>query len=76
MQTDDERQQALQVAFSSASSGGPSLPSPLPGAPEVRPKAKKNPRKNQIEKYRLKYLRLRKAARTMIFVSSGPQALM
>ncbi|XP_031429526.1 transforming growth factor beta regulator 1 isoform X2 [Clupea harengus] len=70
-ETDDERQQALQVAFSSASSGGPSLPSPLPGAPEVRPKAKKNPRKNQIEKYRLKYLRLRKAARTMIFENAA-----
>ncbi|KAG5269450.1 hypothetical protein AALO_G00202180 [Alosa alosa] len=65
--TDEERQQALQVAFSSTSSGGPLLPSPPSGASEVRPKAKKNPRKNQNEKYRLKYLRLRKAARTMIF---------
>ncbi|KAL0168301.1 hypothetical protein M9458_036523, partial [Cirrhinus mrigala] len=71
--TDEERQHALQ-AFSaqstfsssgSASSMGP-LPSPT-GHAESRPKVRKGPRKNQNEKYRLKYMRLRKAARAMIF---------
>ncbi|XP_063061141.1 transforming growth factor beta regulator 1 isoform X2 [Engraulis encrasicolus] len=80
--TDEERQQALQTAFSgsgsgSGGSGGPSMPSPSPspshstGAPEVRPKAKKIAKKSQNEKYRLKYMRLRKAARAMIFENAA-----
>lgn len=71
-QTDEERQQALQAfsAQSAFSSSGSSLPSGSPhGHSEHRPKVKKALRKNQNEKYRLKYLRLRKAARAMIFVS-------
>ncbi|KAG5836823.1 hypothetical protein ANANG_G00232710 [Anguilla anguilla] len=79
--TDEERQQALRgfvappflgspgrTAFSSSSSGTslPPFPSP-PGLSEPRPKSRKALRKNQKEKYRLKYLRLRKAARAMIF---------
>ncbi|KAJ8400352.1 hypothetical protein AAFF_G00397350 [Aldrovandia affinis] len=83
--TDEERQQALRVftapsflgspgqtAFSSSSSGAslPPFPSP-PGLSESRPKSKKVLRKNQKEKYRLKYLRLRKAARAMIFENAA-----
>ncbi|KAG9348529.1 hypothetical protein JZ751_002265 [Albula glossodonta] len=83
--TDEERQQVLrsfvapsfmgspgQAAFSSSSSGTslPPFPSP-PGLSEPRPKSKKFLRKNQNEKYRLKYLRLRKAARTMIFENAA-----
>ncbi|KAJ8368839.1 hypothetical protein SKAU_G00088670 [Synaphobranchus kaupii] len=83
--TDEERQQALrtftspsflgspgQTAFSSSSSGTslPPFPSP-PGLSESRPKSKKAMRKNQNEKYRLKYLRLRKAARSMIFENAA-----
>lgn len=71
-QTDEERQQALQAfsAQSALSSSSSSVPSGSPhGHSEYRPKAKKVLRKNQNEKYRLKYLRLRKAARAMIFVS-------
>ncbi|XP_018604386.1 transforming growth factor beta regulator 1 isoform X2 [Scleropages formosus] len=83
--TDDERQQALrpfssqaflsspaQAAFSSSSSGAslPTFPRP-PGLVEPRPRAKKIQRKNQNEKYRLKYLRLRKAARAMIFENAA-----
>ncbi|CAB1348042.1 unnamed protein product, partial [Coregonus sp. 'balchen'] len=51
--------------FSSSDSAA-SLP-PFPsGLSETRPKTKKGPRKNQNEKYRLKYLRLRKAAWALI----------
>jgi len=79
-QSDEERQQALQ-AFSaqaflgspqqntgSSSSSGTSVTGLL--SSEHKPKVKRGPRKNQNEKYRLKYLRLRKTARAMIFVSS------
>ncbi|XP_036393011.1 transforming growth factor beta regulator 1 isoform X2 [Megalops cyprinoides] len=83
--TNEERQQALrafaaqsllaspaQATFSSSSSGAslPPFPSP-PGLSESRPKCKKVFRKNQNEKYRLKYLRLRKAARTIIFENAA-----
>ncbi|XP_036440909.1 transforming growth factor beta regulator 1 isoform X1 [Colossoma macropomum] len=73
--TDEERQQALQAfsaqtAFSSSGSSLPSDPSPH-GHSELRPKVKKVLRKNQNEKYRLKYLRLRKAARAMIFENAA-----
>ncbi|XP_050991294.1 LOW QUALITY PROTEIN: transforming growth factor beta regulator 1 [Labeo rohita] len=75
--TDEERQHALQAfsaqsTFSSSGSGssvGP-LPSPT-GHAESRPKVRKGPRKNQNEKYRLKYMRLRKAARAMIFENAA-----
>ncbi|KAI5098005.1 transforming growth factor beta regulator 1 [Silurus meridionalis] len=72
--TDEERQQALHAfsAQSAFSSSGSSLPSGSPhGHSEHRPKAKKSLRKNQNEKYRLKYLRLRKAARAMIFENTA-----
>ncbi|XP_051513091.1 transforming growth factor beta regulator 1 isoform X1 [Myxocyprinus asiaticus] len=75
--TDEERQQALQAfsaqsTFSSSGSGLSlgTLPSPTSHA-EPRPKVRKGPRKNQNEKYRLKYLRLRKAARAMIFENAA-----
>lgn len=82
-QTDEERQQALQAftaqsflgspqqnTISSSGSGAsaPTFPSPTSSS-EHKGKMKRGPRKNQNEKYRLKYLRLRKAARAMIFVS-------
>lgn len=82
-QTDEERQQALQAFtaqsflsspqqnnISSCGSGAsaPAFPSPTSSS-DHRAKMKRGPRKNQNEKYRLKYLRLRKAARAMIFVS-------
>lgn len=75
-QTTEERQQALQAfaaqSFLGSSSGSGSsahaFPSPTSSS-EPKPKVKRGPRKNQKEKYRLKYLRLRKTARTMIFVS-------
>ncbi|MGH0178967.1 UNVERIFIED_CONTAM: hypothetical protein FKN15_000418 [Acipenser sinensis] len=84
-QTDDERQQALraftaqpflatpaQPSFSSTGSGPPlpSFTSP-PGVSEPKTKVKKVLRKSQNEKYRLKYLRLRKAARAMIFENAA-----
>ncbi|XP_030622818.1 transforming growth factor beta regulator 1 [Chanos chanos] len=75
--TDEERQQALQAfsaqtAFSSSGSGSSLAPLPSPSSlPDPKPKAKKAPRKNQNEKYRLKYLRLRKAARAMIFENAA-----
>lgn len=83
--TDDEGQQALQSfttqsfmgsppqsTFSSSGSAAslPPFPSPT-GLSETRPKTKKGPRKNQNEKYRLKYLRLRKAALAMIFENAA-----
>ncbi|XP_059186868.1 transforming growth factor beta regulator 1 isoform X2 [Centropristis striata] len=83
--TDEERQQALQAftaqtflgspqqnTLSSSGSGasGPAFPSPTSSS-EHRTKMKRGPRKNQNEKYRLKYLRLRKAARAMIFENAA-----
>ncbi|KAJ8280903.1 hypothetical protein GJAV_G00060790 [Gymnothorax javanicus] len=61
-----------QTAFSSSSSGVslPPLPSPL-GLAESRPKFRRASRKNQSEKYRLKYLRLHKAAQAMIFENAA-----
>ncbi|XP_026782739.2 transforming growth factor beta regulator 1 isoform X2 [Pangasianodon hypophthalmus] len=73
-ETDEERQQALQAfsAQSAFSSSGSSLPSGSPhGHSEHRQKVRKALRKNQNEKYRLKYLRLRKAARAMIFENAA-----
>lgn len=82
-QTDEERQQALQaftaqsflsspqqntVSSSGSGASGPAFPSPTSSS-EHKTKIKRGPRKKQNEKYRLKYLRLRKAARAMIFVS-------
>ncbi|XP_038123809.1 transforming growth factor beta regulator 1 isoform X2 [Cyprinodon tularosa] len=84
-ETDEERQQALTAqAFlssappappSGASSSGsgasvPAFPSP-PSSSDQKPKLKRGQRKKQNEKYRLKYLRLRKAARTMIFENAA-----
>ncbi|KAJ8257125.1 hypothetical protein COCON_G00192770 [Conger conger] len=78
--TDEERQQALrpflgspgQTAFSSPSSGGslPPLPSPQ-GLSQARPRCRKAARKSQSHKYRLKYLRLRRAARAMIYENAA-----
>uniref|UniRef100_A0A1A8GJA6 Transforming growth factor beta regulator 1 n=1 Tax=Nothobranchius korthausae TaxID=1143690 RepID=A0A1A8GJA6_9TELE len=82
-ESDEERQQALQAftaqAFisaqppSTASSSGASMPAfPSPtSSSEQKAKFKKGPRKTQNEKYRLKYLRLRKAARAMIFENAA-----
>lgn len=81
-QTDEERQQALQAfaaqsflgaaqhtaSSSGSGSSGHVFSSPI-SALEHRAKIKRVPRKTQNEKYRLKYLRLRKAARAFIFVS-------
>lgn len=81
--TDEERQQVLTAqAFlsspppapqSGASGSGASVPAfPSPSSSsEQKPKIKRGQRKNQNEKYRLKYLRLRKAARTMIFENAA-----
>ncbi|XP_061574871.1 transforming growth factor beta regulator 1 [Cololabis saira] len=82
--TDEERQQALQAfaaqAFLgspqqnsiSSSGSGASAPAHLShSSSELKPKMKRGPRKNQNEKYRLKYLRLRKAARAMIFENAA-----
>lgn len=79
-QTDEERQQALQAftaqsfltqhAASSSGSGSSVhvFSSPISSS-EHKTKMKRVARKTQNEKYRLKYLRLRKAARAFIFVS-------
>lgn len=80
-QTDEERQQALQAftaqafltspslnAASGSGASAPAFPSPSSSS-EPKPKPKRGSRKNLKEKYRLKYLRLRKAARAMVFVS-------
>ncbi|XP_008306776.1 transforming growth factor beta regulator 1 isoform X2 [Cynoglossus semilaevis] len=83
-ETDEERQQALQ-AFTAQSflsspqqntggSGSGSSATVFPSSTsssEPRAKVKRGSRKNQNEKYRLKYLRLRKAARTMIFENAA-----
>lgn len=82
--TDEDRHQALQpfttqsflsspqTTISSSGSGtsGPALPSPASSS-DHKVKTKRGQRKNQNEKYRLKYLRLRKAARTMIFENAA-----
>lgn len=83
-QTDEERKQALQAFTAQAFLGSPqqNISSSGSGASvsahlspttssELKPKMKRGPRKNQNEKYKLKYLRLRKAARAMIFVSKS-----
>ncbi|XP_030008449.1 transforming growth factor beta regulator 1 isoform X2 [Sphaeramia orbicularis] len=84
-ETDEERQQALQAftaqsflgsptqnTISSSGSGtpAPAFPSPASSS-EHKAKVKRGQRKNQNEKYRLKYLRLRKAARAMIFENAA-----
>ncbi|XP_058489951.1 transforming growth factor beta regulator 1 isoform X1 [Solea solea] len=82
--TDEERQQALQAfttqsflnspqqsAISSGSGTSTAAPPSSAGSSELRAKAKRGSRKNQNEKYRLKYLRLRKAARAMIFENAA-----
>uniref|UniRef100_A0A8C1TCM9 Transforming growth factor beta regulator 1 n=1 Tax=Cyprinus carpio TaxID=7962 RepID=A0A8C1TCM9_CYPCA len=75
--TDEERQNALHAfsaaaTYSSSGSGSSMGPMPSPTShPESRPKVRKGPRKNQNEKYRLKYMRLRKAARAMIFENAA-----
>nr|XP_046246311.1 transforming growth factor beta regulator 1 [Scatophagus argus]XP_046246312.1 transforming growth factor beta regulator 1 [Scatophagus argus] len=83
--TSEERQQALQTftaqsflsspqqnTISSSGSGAsaPAFPSPTSSS-EHKTKVKRGPRKNQNEKYRLKYLRLRKTARAMIFENAA-----
>ncbi|AWO99381.1 putative transforming growth factor beta regulator 1 [Scophthalmus maximus] len=79
--TDEERQQALQAflgspqqntmgSSGSGSSAAGTFPSPT-GSSEPRAKVKRGSRKSQNEKYRLKYLRLRKAARAMIFENAA-----
>uniref|UniRef100_A0A3Q3FST4 Transforming growth factor beta regulator 1 n=1 Tax=Labrus bergylta TaxID=56723 RepID=A0A3Q3FST4_9LABR len=83
--TDEERQQALQAfaaqsflgsphqnTISSSGSGasGPAFPSPTSSSGR-KTKMKRGQRKTQNEKYRLKYLRLRKAARAMIFENAA-----
>lgn len=76
--TTEERQQALHAfaaqSFLGSSSGSGSsahaFPSPT-GSSEPKPKVKRGLRKNQKEKYRLKYLRLRKTARAMIFENAA-----
>ncbi|XP_021323375.1 transforming growth factor beta regulator 1 isoform X2 [Danio rerio] len=76
-ETDEERQHALQAfsaqsAFSSSGSGSSLGPLPSPTShTESRSKVRKGPRKNQNEKYRLKYIRLRKASRAMIFENAA-----
>ncbi|KAM6932863.1 transforming growth factor beta regulator 1 isoform 2-T2 [Lycodopsis pacificus] len=84
-QTDEERQQALQafttqsflgspqhntVSSSGSGASGHAFPSPTSSS-EHRTKVKRGPRKKQNEKYQLKYLRLRKAARAMIFENAA-----
>ncbi|KAM6946460.1 transforming growth factor beta regulator 1 [Aplochiton taeniatus] len=83
--TDDERQQALQAftaqsllgspphtTFSSSGSAASLPPFPSPSSSsDHKPKNKKASRKSQNEKYRFKYLRLRKAARAMIFENAA-----
>ncbi|KAL6116402.1 tbrg1 [Pungitius sinensis] len=83
--TGEERQQALQAftaqsflgspqhnTSSSSGSGasGNAFPSPT-SSTERRAKMKRGPRQKQNEKYQLKYLRLRKAARAMIFENAA-----
>uniref|UniRef100_A0A8C7YFP5 Transforming growth factor beta regulator 1 n=1 Tax=Oryzias sinensis TaxID=183150 RepID=A0A8C7YFP5_9TELE len=83
--TDEERQQALQAFTSQAFLGSPQTSATsssgsgasvaaypaLSVSSEHRPKMRRGPRKTQSEKYRLKYLRLRKAAQAMIFENAA-----
>ncbi|KAJ4942110.1 hypothetical protein JOQ06_011979 [Pogonophryne albipinna] len=83
--TDEERQQALQAytaqsflgspqhnTLSSSGSGASAHAFPSPtSSSEHRTNMKRGPRKKLNEKYRLKYLRLRKAARAMIFENAA-----
>ncbi|XP_071372745.1 transforming growth factor beta regulator 1 isoform X1 [Centroberyx affinis] len=84
-ETDEERQQALQafstqsflgsppqttISSSGSAASVPAYPSPTSSS-EHKVKMKRGARKNQNEKYRLKYLRLRKAARAMIFENAA-----
>ncbi|XP_010784488.1 uncharacterized protein isoform X1 [Notothenia coriiceps] len=83
--TDEERQQALQAytaqsflgspqhnTLSSSGSGASAHAFPSPtSSSEHRSNMKRGPRKKLNEKYRLKYLRLRKAARAMIFENAA-----
>lgn len=46
-----------------------------PRTPLSKARMKRLPKKSQNEKYRLKYLRLRKAAKATVFVSLGSAAL-
>lgn len=82
--TDEERQQTLQafttqsflssphntVSSSGSGTSATAFPSPASSS-EHKVKMKRGQRRNQNEKYRLKYLRLRKAARTMIFENAS-----
>ncbi|XP_028320603.1 transforming growth factor beta regulator 1 isoform X2 [Gouania willdenowi] len=74
--SDVERQKALQAFLSPpqqntiSSSGSGTFLSPASNT-EHRAKIKRGLRKTQNEKYRLKYLRLRKAARAMIFENAA-----
>lgn len=80
--SDEERQQALQAftsqsflnspqnTSSGSSTSAPAFPSPASSL-DHKVKMKRGQRKNQNEKYRLKYLRLRKAARAMIFENAA-----
>ncbi|XP_010784489.1 uncharacterized protein isoform X2 [Notothenia coriiceps] len=84
-ETDEERQQALQAytaqsflgspqhnTLSSSGSGASAHAFPSPtSSSEHRSNMKRGPRKKLNEKYRLKYLRLRKAARAMIFENAA-----
>ncbi|KAG7278507.1 hypothetical protein CRUP_004116, partial [Coryphaenoides rupestris] len=59
------------TASSSGSAASlPAFPSPTSSS-EPRAKGRRGPRKNHSEKYRLKYLRLRRAARAMIFENAA-----
>ncbi|XP_031717099.1 transforming growth factor beta regulator 1 isoform X2 [Anarrhichthys ocellatus] len=84
-ETDEERQQALQafttqsflgspqhntVSSSGSGASGHAFPSPTSSS-EHRTKVKRGPRKKLNEKYQLKYLRLRKVARAMIFENAA-----
>nr|XP_061828716.1 uncharacterized protein LOC133614614 [Nerophis lumbriciformis] len=83
-ESNDEHQQALQ-AFSAKAFLGPAQQNPASGqssssttttatpfpASENKAKMKRGARKKLNEKYRLKYLRLRKAARAMIFENAA-----
>lgn len=82
--TDEERPQTLQafttqsflssphntVSSSGSGTSATAFPSPASSS-EHKVKMKRGQRRNQNEKYRLKYLRLRKAARTMIFENAA-----
>ncbi|XP_056467822.1 transforming growth factor beta regulator 1 isoform X2 [Gadus chalcogrammus] len=59
------------TASSSGSAASlPAFPSPT-SSTEPRAKGRRGPRKNHSERYRLKYLRLRRAARAMIFENAA-----